>query len=277
MTYNVKNDVNQGGRFGSVLTETNKYRITVEHPDYKSYTYVADLTTFNMWSSCEKIIKLQKKGVIAMISVIDGITKAPVDATLEVKNDTEKGKVQEFQKKDKGVYTMLLAAGTTYTAKANATDYDEKVQVIDLSNKVDGDTINRFVMIDQTVNIQFDNINFATARPRSMDKKELTAALLPRSIEVLDLVYKFMMDYPRHNVSISAHTDDVGKDEYNQGLSDRRAAAAKQYLMGKGISESRLMAKGYGESQATVPNMVDGKPDKNNRALNRRVEFKAVK
>ncbi len=277
MKYNVKNDVAQGGRFGSVFTETNKYKITVEHPDYKPYTYIADLTTFSMWSSCEKLIKLQKKGVIAMISVIDGVTKALVDATLEVKNDNEKGKVQEFMKKDKGVYTMLLAAGTTYSAKANATDYYEKMQVIDLSNKMDGDTINRFVMIDQTVNIQFDNINFATARPRSMDKKELTAALLPRSIEVLDLVYKFMTDYPKHNVSISAHTDDVGNDEYNQGLSDRRAAAAKQYLVGKGISETRLMAKGYGETQATVPNMVDGKPDKNNRALNRRVEFKAVK
>lgn len=275
--YNVKNDVNQGGRFGSVFTETNKYKITVEHPDYKPYTYVADLSSFNMWTSCEKLILLQKKGIMAMISVIDAVTKETVESTLDVKNDNDKGTVKDFVKKDKGVFTMLLAAGTTYTAKANATDYDEKTQVIDLTNKMDGDTINRFVMIDKTVIVVFDNINFATARPRSMDKKELTAALLPRSIEVLNQVLKFMQDYPNHKVTISAHTDDVGKDEYNQGLSDRRAAAAKQYLVGKGIAEGRLSATGYGESQPTVPNVVDGKPDKNNRALNRRVEFKAVK
>jgi hypothetical protein len=277
INYKLKSDTTQGGRFGSVFTETNKYKITVEHPDYKTYTYTADLTAFNMWTSCEKTILLQKKGVLAMISVIDAITKEPVESTLDVKNDNEKGFVKDFAKKDKGVFTMLLAGGTTYTAKANATDYDEKIQPIDITNKVDGDTINRFVMIDKTVNVAFDNINFATARPRTMDKKELTASLNPRSIEVLNQVLGFMKDYPNHKVSIAAHTDDVGNDNYNQGLSERRAAAAKQYLISKGIPESRLSSQGFGESQPTVPNIIDGKPDKNNRALNRRVEFKPVK
>jgi hypothetical protein len=277
MKYNVKNDVAQGGRFGSVFTETNKYKVTIEHPDYKVYTYIADLSAFNMWTSCEKLILLQKKGVIAMISVIDGTTKELVDATLDMKNDNEKGLVKDFAKKDKGVFTMLLTGGTTYTAKANATDYDEKTEVIDLTNKMDGDTINRFVMINKTIMVTFDNINFATARPRTMDKKELTASLLPRSIEVLNQVLKFMQDYPNHKINIFAHTDDVGKDEYNQGLSDRRAAAAKEYLISKGINAARLTAQGFGETQPTVPNLMDGKPDKNNRALNRRVEFKLAK
>lgn len=277
MTYNVKNDTTKGGRFGSVFTETNKYKITIEHPDYKTYIYTADLSVFNMWTSCEKLMLLQKKGVIARISVIDAMTKEPVESMLDVKGDNEKGVVKDFMKKDKGVFTMLLAAGTTYTAKANATDYDEKIQAIDLTNKMDGDTINRFVLIDKTIIVTFDNINFATARPRSMDKKELTASLLPRSIEVLNQVLKFMQDYPNQKINILAHTDDVGKDEYNQGLSDRRAAAAKEYLISKGISEARLTAKGFGETQPTVPNLMDGKPDKNNRALNRRVEFKNFK
>ena len=277
MTYNVKNDTTKGGRFGSVFTETNKYKITIEHPDYKTYIYTADLATFNMWTSCEKLMLLQKKGVIARISVIDAMTKEPVESMLDVKGDNEKVVVKDFMKKDKGVFTMLLAAGTTYTAKANATDYDEKIQAIDLTNKMDGDTINRFILIDKTIIVTFDNINFATARPRSMDKKELTASLLPRSIEVLNQVLKFMQDYPNQKVNILAHTDDVGKDEYNQGLSDRRAAAAKAYLISKGISETRLTAKGFGETQPTVPNLMDGKPDKNNRALNRRVEFKNFK
>ncbi|MFY7788865.1 MAG: OmpA family protein, partial [Thermoflexibacteraceae bacterium] len=71
--------------------------------------------------------------------------------------------------------------------------------------------------------------------------------------------------------------DDVGKDEYNMGLSERRAAAAKQYLIKQGIAEARITSKGYGETAPTVPNMMDGKPDKNNRALNRRVQFKAMR
>lgn len=277
MNYKLKSEEAQGGRFGSVFTETNKYKVLVEHPDYKPYTFIADLTTFNMWTSCEKEVRLQKKGVLATITVVDGVSKEMLEADLDVKNDNEKGKVQEFKKADKGKFTMLLAAGTTYTATGKVKDYDDKIQPIDLTNKVDGDTINRFVYMDAFVDATFDNINFETARPRNLTPKELDASLVPRSIENLNLVVKYLQDYPKAKVRIGAHTDDVGKDEYNQGLSERRAAAAKRYLLSKGIPESRIDAGGFGETQPTVPNMVDGKPDKNNRALNRRVQFKAFK
>ena len=70
------------------------------------------------------------------------------------------------------------------------------------------------------------------------------------------------------NVSVGGHTDSVGADAYNQGLSERRAAAVKDYLVGKGIDSSRLSTTGYGESNPIASNdTADG------RALNRRVEL----
>jgi OOP family OmpA-OmpF porin len=70
------------------------------------------------------------------------------------------------------------------------------------------------------------------------------------------------------NVSVGGHTDSVGADAYNQGLSERRAAAVKDYLVGKGVDSSRLTTTGYGESSPIASNdTADG------RALNRRVEL----
>ncbi|MBS1576480.1 MAG: OmpA family protein [Bacteroidetes bacterium] len=74
--------------------------------------------------------------------------------------------------------------------------------------------------------------------------------------------------YPDTDIEIQGHTDDVGTDEYNQGLSERRAAAVASYIKAKGISGSRISTKGYGESAPKYPNDTDA-----NRAQNRRVDF----
>jgi outer membrane protein OmpA-like peptidoglycan-associated protein len=277
LSISLKNN-ESNGNFGTVFTETNKYRVTIEHKDYKTYVFVADLTNFNMWTSCEKRVRLQKKGVLATINILHGMTKEPVDAALEIKPDNEKGKVTEFNKASVGKYTALISAGTTYMANSTLDKFEPATLALDLTNKVDGDTLNRTIyMYEDISTITFDNINFNTARPRKMDPKELEAALLPKSKETLEMVYRFMTDYPKVRIRIEAHTDNAGGDDYNLGLSQRRSAAAKQYLVKKGISESRLEAEGFGESRPTVPNEVNGKPDKNNMSLNRRVEFKVAK
>src|SRR5207302_264896 len=73
-------------------------------------------------------------------------------------------------------------------------------------------------------------------------------------------------------VEISAHTDDKGSDEYNNKLSQARAESVVKYLMENGIVKERLVAKGYGKTAPCVPNDSD-----ENRAKNRRVEFKILK
>ncbi|MBL7694911.1 MAG: OmpA family protein, partial [Ferruginibacter sp.] len=69
-------------------------------------------------------------------------------------------------------------------------------------------------------------------------------------------------------VQIDGHTDDVGKDENNQTLSENRAAAVKAYLVSKGIEESRLASAGYGETKPVADNKTAA-----GRAKNRRVEM----
>lgn len=66
---------------------------------------------------------------------------------------------------------------------------------------------------------------------------------------ILDNVVSVMQANPSLRIELSSHTDSRGNDNYNMKLSQRRADAAVNYLMSKGISKSRLVAKGYGESR----------------------------
>jgi outer membrane protein OmpA-like peptidoglycan-associated protein len=67
---------------------------------------------------------------------------------------------------------------------------------------------------------------------------------------------------------IAGYTDSIGPEEYNQGLSERRANAAREYLISKGVAGDRLKAMGYGETRPIASNDT-----KEGRAQNRRIEL----
>lgn len=69
----------------------------------------------------------------------------------------------------------------------------------------------------------------------------------------------------------TGHTDSVGKDEYNQKLSIRRAEAVKAYIVSKGVEGSRVYTEGKGEKQPVADNKSSA-----GRAKNRRVEIEIV-
>ena len=69
-------------------------------------------------------------------------------------------------------------------------------------------------------------------------------------------------------IEVEGHTDNVGNDAYNKGLSQRRAEAVVAYLVSKGVDAGRLQAKGFGEEAPIADNKT-----KVGRATNRRVVF----
>ncbi len=78
----------------------------------------------------------------------------------------------------------------------------------------------------------------------------------------------FMKQYPRTSTVVEGHTDSVGTDTYNQGLSERRANAVRDVLVNQyGIETDRVATVGYGESRPVADNSTDA-----GRAINRRVE-----
>lgn len=96
--------------------------------------------------------------------------------------------------------------------------------------------------------------------------------LRPESFVELDRVVALLKENPKIEIEMSAHTDSHGTDEYNFKLSDNRARSVREYILSKGIPESRIISKGYGETKPVVANDTD-----EHRQLNRRVEFTILK
>jgi OOP family OmpA-OmpF porin len=104
------------------------------------------------------------------------------------------------------------------------------------------------------------------------------ATLRPESKVVLDELVTIMNDNPKIKVELGAHTDSKGSDAYNQKLSQARAQACVDYIVSKGIADSRIYAKGYGEKRPIAPNTLpNGKDNPEGRQLNRRTEFTVLK
>jgi len=102
--------------------------------------------------------------------------------------------------------------------------------------------------------------------------KSGSAEILPSSAETLDKVYHTLKFNPDIAVEIQGYTDNVGKPAKNLKLSDDRAVSVKDYLVKKGIAESRLSTKGFGENKPVASNSTKAGKQKN-----RRIEFVRTK
>jgi OOP family OmpA-OmpF porin len=115
------------------------------------------------------------------------------------------------------------------------------------------------------VSIDLKGVNF------DFDK----STLRPDAVAILNEAIEILKRYPDLKVEVAGHTDSIGTDAYNQGLSERRARAVYDYLTGNGIDASRLVGpNGYGESRPIAPNTnPDGSDNPEGRAQNRRTEL----
>lgn len=103
-----------------------------------------------------------------------------------------------------------------------------------------------------------------------------SAELKPEAIIELDQIYKILTDNPLVKIQLSAHTDARGVDDFNLKLSEKRAQAAKQYLVNKGVKSSRIIAKGFGESKIRNRCKNDVTCSEDEHKFNRRVEVEIL-
>ena len=104
---------------------------------------------------------------------------------------------------------------------------------------------------------------------KGVNFKSASAELTSDSLPILDEAATALKRHPDIDIEVGGHTDSAGSAVMNKVLSQKRATSVMSYLVSKGISSSKITAKGYGEE---VP-IADNKTDKG-RATNRRVELK---
>ena len=91
------------------------------------------------------------------------------------------------------------------------------------------------------------------------------------SAETLNRLAGIFKEYPQTNILVEGHTDSAGSDEYNWGLSQKRAESVSDYLVAQGIGKGRFTTKWYGETQPKATNET-----KEGKAQNRRVELAII-
>ena len=110
--------------------------------------------------------------------------------------------------------------------------------------------------------IELDTITFA------FDQYELT----PEAKMGLDENLERLSSQPDLSIVIQGHTDSIGREDYNQKLSEQRAQAVYEYFISRGVSPERIQTVGYGESRPAADNS-----SAQGRALNRRTEISPVR
>ena len=246
-----------------VLRVGTKYNFTVNYPDYLPYNGVVDLSqakeNTEITQNAElvptklpfqfQLLDKETKAILKdpKVRIFEAETKTPIPVTVE--GDIAKADL----KMNVGYKFSAGAAGYGFFARAFKPDSSDAFK--DRTKKIP------LVALKKDMVVQLNDITFETAK----------ADLKPDSFEELDRLIKMLEDSPNVKCEISAHTDDVGNDDYNLKLSDKRSKSVVDYLVSKGIKTERIIPKGYGETQPLVANDTD-----ENKAKNRRVQFKIV-
>ena len=154
----------------------------------------------------------------------------------------------------------MIGAGIGALA-GGATGYYMDKQEAELRAELEGTGVSVTRLGDNITLNMPGNVTFAT------DSSDLN----PAFFDVLKSVSKVLKEYEQTVVEVAGHTDSTGSDEYNQGLSERRAATVSQYLNTRGIKNQRLISIGLGEQMPVADNRSE-----TGRQLNRRVEITMV-
>ena len=254
--------VDANGLFSMIYRVGSKYELsTTPLNDYFPYKGSMDMTTAKETDNIEKNIELIPKKIPYQFQLLDKETKAILKDPKVKVMDAETKQLLEV-KVEKDIATVIVEIGKAYKFAANALGYTF------FSRGFKPDTADVFkdrlkkvplAVLKKDAVVQLQDITFETGK----------ADLKPDSNEELDRLVSLLEGNQTIKVEISAHTDDVGNDDSNLKLSEKRAKMVVDYLTGKGIKGERMTAKGYGETQPLVANDTD-----ENKAKNRRVQFK---
>ncbi len=175
-----------------------------------------------------------------------------------ITKDDMSGVSQVFISINNGEFTTLNDT-KTFTQEG---EYNVKIYAVDNVGNAENPKEYKVTTTTESA-VKMDNIYFETN----------SATLSPRSYPELNKLVKILKEFPNVNLEIRAHTDSWGSPKYNLLLSERRAQAAVDYLIARGIKKNRLAAKGFGETQLVNECAKGVVCSAQKHGENRRVEF----
>lgn len=168
-------------------------------------------------------------------------------------------------------FNTLVDCKSDYKITAEAKNYLPKTKSFSTSEKLDGENYLDLKLNETDEFITYRNITMIKTKSIYFDLNKSTVRL-DAAIE-LDKVVAIMKKYPEIKIELNSHTDSRAPDAYNMRLSQERAAASIAYIISRGIDESRIFGRGYGETRLRNKCSNGVKCTESEHQKNRRTEF----
>lgn len=165
---------------------------------------------------------------------------------------------------NKVAFIVALGAATFFAScKSKKLIVNDGAEVVNSgsADHIEGGTVSK---TDEGVVLTFESdVLFATNSSYLSEKAKVT---------MKNMVAYINKNYPNAQIQINGHTDSTGEADYNQWLSEKRAASVKNYAVSLGLNDSNIKTKGYGKSKPVATNSTT-----EGRQKNRRVEVIILK
>ena len=210
-------------------------------------------------------LQVEHKSSYVFGKVMDGETNTPLKATVSLINLDSNNSVEKVRSDSvTGDYLIVITQGAQYGLFAESEGYLYKSENFNLTEKLLMPVkINlKLEKIKPGARVVLKNIFF------DFDSYNLTST----SKAELNRVLHLLNTNKTLRVEISGYTDNVGTEKYNLELSEKRAEAVYNYLVKNGADKTKLGFRGYGAS-----NFLNSNNTEEERAKNRRIEFKVLK
>jgi outer membrane protein OmpA-like peptidoglycan-associated protein/Tol biopolymer transport system component len=198
--------------------------------------------------------------------VIDEITAAPIEATITlVDNTTQKVLTRLTSNPATGDFEITIPHGGNYGVATEKNGYLFNSINFNLPKFAEFQEIDtHIIMVRAEIGskVVLKNIFFDVGK----------SDLKPESIAEVEKIRELLVGNPNLRVQINGHTDNTGNAATNKTLSLKRASAVVDYLVGKGVVQARLSAKGYGAERPIVSN----DDEMGGREINRRTEIEII-
>jgi outer membrane protein OmpA-like peptidoglycan-associated protein len=272
------------GQYKVSISAGKTYKLLAVANGYWDYTlnYAPSIT--EPFKSVDAAIKLKPKRKEVVFKVSDKDNSKGLKVKIKVTNlATKEETIMEANSGRDGKYAVSLREGNKYnveissiegyafsttTVEVPLSDYTSETVYASNNTAMDSTKVSDATDFDIKLQPLKDNTKLTLNDIHFLFNKFQLEA---ESYVELERVISLMKSNPSAKIEIAAHTDDIGSDDFNNNLSEKRAQEIVKYLNSKGISTSRLKAKGYGKTRPLDPANTEEA-----RAKNRRVELKIL-
>lgn len=245
------------GRINIELPIGKDYELILSAANFKGAILTFDVAGLVIYRDFEKYIELGPEKVEVMMNVADLVNNSKVKSKVVIKNRSRDETIEV-----EGNQLVSLRAGDRYEVEVTSDQgYAFNSTVVDLTSGKVAQVDVALLKLEPNAMLTLKDITFESNSDKLSDG----------SFTELSRVMKLMRENPTLKVEIAAHTDDIGSENYNLILSNKRAKSVQDFLTESKIRPDRFVAKGYGETQFKMKNDSD-----ESRAKNRRVELKIL-